>query len=167
MSTKSITESAVAIYLEETELQELGLHIPVSAKEARALISDVMREGGKQPWGKMEVDMFTYDDSVLLLARPSGKAVSCFVFEDLEALLGAALCLDDEAQSTLIWLDGCYYLFFGVGETGHAPSLYEFGRHRNCDDASFAHMAEHGKVLMAGHAIRDLRRYFSNDVRKM
>ena len=52
MATESITESAVAIYLEEPELQELGLHIPVSAREARALISDVMRKGGRQPWGK-------------------------------------------------------------------------------------------------------------------
>lgn len=161
MATESITESAVAIYLEETELQELGLHIPVSAREARALISDVMRKGGRQPWGKMEVDMFTYDDSVLLLARPSGKAVSCFVFDDLESLLGAALSLSAAAQSTLIWLDGRYYLFFGPGETCQAPALYEFGQRQSCDDGSFAHIAEHGKVLMAGHAVSELRRYFA------
>lgn len=161
MATESITESAVAIYLEETELQELGLHIPVSAREARALISDVMRKGGRQPWGKMEVDMFTYDDSVLLLARPSGKAVSCFVFDDLEALLGAALSLSAAAQSTLIWLDGSYYLFFGPGETCQAPALYEFGQRQSCDDGSFAHIAEHGKVLLANHAVSELRRYFA------
>jgi len=167
MATESITESAVAIYMEEAELQELGLHIPVSAKDAKALISDVMRKGGRQPWGMMEVDMFTYDDSVLLLARPSGKAVDCFVFDDLEDLLGAAFCLAPGEGSTLIWLDGSYYLFFGPGDTGRAAPLYEFGRHIHCDDGSFAHMAEHGKVLLAGHAVGDLRRYFSSDVHKM
>ena len=161
MSAESITESAVAIYLEETELRELGLHIPVSAKDAKNLLSNAMRKGGWQPWGKMEVDMFTYDDSVLLLARPSGKAVSCFVFDDLEALLGAALSLDPASQSTLIWLDGSYYLFFGPGETCQAPALYEYGRRQSCDDGSFAHISEHGKVLLAGRAVSELRRYFA------
>lgn len=160
MATESITESAVAIYLEETELRELGLHIPVSAKDAKDLISSAMRNRGWQPWGKMEVDMFTYDDSVLLLARPSGKAVDCFAFDDLEALLGAALSLP-EALSTLIWLDGRYYLFFGPGDAAHAAPLFEFGERLRCDDGSFAHMAEHGKVLLAGHAVGDLRRYFA------
>lgn len=160
MSAESITESAVAIYLEETELKELGLHIPVSAKEAKTLISNAMRKGGWQPWGKMEVDMFTYDDSVLLLARPSGKAVDCFAFDDLESLLGAALCLAPDALSTLIWMDGSYYLFFGPGDAGSKAPLYEFGRRVRCDDGSFAHMAEHGNVLMANHAVSELRHYF-------
>lgn len=160
MATESITESAVAIYLEETELRELGLHIPVSARDAKALISSAMRKGGWQPWGKMEVDMFTYDDSVLLLARPSGKLADCFAFDDLEALLGAALELPDRL-STLIWLDGRYYLFFGPGDAGYTAPLYEFGQHLRYDDGSFAHMSEHGKVLLSGHAIKDLRRYFA------
>lgn len=160
MATESITESAVAIYLDVEELRELGLHIPVSAKDAKALISSAMRKGGWQPWGKMEVDMFTYDDSVLLLARPSGKLADCFAFDDLEALLGAAMNLP-ETLSTLIWLDGRYYLFFGPGDAGHAAPLFEFGQHLRCDDGNFAHMAEHGKVLLADHAVRDLRRYFA------
>lgn len=166
MATESITERAVAIYLEETELQELGLHIPVSAAEARALIVSAMRTKGKRPWQTMEVDMFTYDDSVLLLARPSGKAAECFVFEDLEALLGAAGCLPRDTPSTLLWMDGAYYLLLDDPRLS-APSLNEFGRRVDCTCSGAAHMTEHGKVLLSGAAVGDLRRYFFEDVRKM
>lgn len=166
MATESITERAVAIYLEQAELLELGLHIPVSAGDARTLIVSAMRTNGKQPWQTMEVDMFTYDDSVLLLARPSGKAAECFAFDDLEDLLGAVCCLDRETPSTLVWLDGSYYLFLDDPRLS-APPLNEFGRRVRCTQSGAAHMTEHGKILLSGRAAGDLRRYFFEDVRKM
>lgn len=166
MATESITECAVAIYLAESELEELGFHIPVSAKDAKTLISNAMLTSGRQPWGKMEVDMFTYDDSVLLLARPSDRAIHCFVFDDFEDLLAAALSLPMTAQSTLIWMDGAYYLFLGVTEVGRSGALYEFGHPVHCNEGSFAHIAEHGDLLLTNRAIFELCRHFS-DVRKM
>lgn len=166
MATESITECAVAIYLAESELEELGLHIPVSAQDAKTLISNAMLTSGRQPWGKMEVDMFTYDDSVLLLARPSDRAVHCFVFDTFEDLLGAVGSLPRTAQSTLIWMDGAYYLFLGVNEVGRSGALFEFGRPVHCSEGSFAHIAEHGDVLLTNRAIFELRKHFF-DVRKM
>ena len=112
MSTNSITECAVAIYLEGADLRELGLHVPVSTADARTLIVNAMRTSGRQPWGQMEVEMFTYDDSVLLLARPSDRAATCF------------------------------------------------GHPYRCSAGQAAHMAEHGKVLMANRAAFLLNRYF-------
>lgn len=160
MSSENITECAVAIFLDETELQELGLHIPVSAKQARTLITNAMLISGREPWCEMEVDMFTYDDSVLLLARPAEGAAQCFLFEDLEDLLGAVGCLPATAQSTLIWMDGGYYLFLGIHDIGHSGALYEFGRPVPFSDEHWAHIAEHGKILAANHAIFTLTRYF-------
>lgn len=160
MSAESITECAVAIYLDETELQELGLHLPVSAKEARTLITNAMLTSGREPWCEMEVDMFTYDDSVLLLARPSEGAAQCFLFEDFEDLLGAIPSLPRTAQSTLIWMDGNYFLFLGVNDIGHTSALYEFGQPLRWNEGRWAHIAEHGKVLLANHAIFELDRYF-------
>lgn len=167
MSTESITECAVAIYMDETELQELGFHIPVSAKDAKTLISNAMLTSGRQPWRKMEVDMFTYEDSILLLARPSGKTIHCFAFDDFEDLLGAVACLPVTTQSTLIWLDETYYLFFGINPVGNANVLYEFGCPVHCSEGHFAHIAEHGKVLLANHALFELNRCFYKSVRKM
>lgn len=160
MSTKSITECAVAIYLEESELQELGLCLPVSAKDARTLIANAMLTSGRQPWEDMEVDMFTYDDSVLLLARPTGQGADCFLFEDLETLLGAVQCLPQTAQSTLLWMDGNYYLMLGVNTIEHANALYEFGFPVRCTAEKAAHIAEHGKLLIGNQAIFQLTRYF-------
>ena len=160
MSTNSITECAVAIYLEGADLRELGLHVPVSTADARTLIVNAMRTSGRQPWGQMEVEMFTYADSVLLLARPSDRAATCFRFDDLEDLIAGAACLPEDTQSTLIWLNGNYYLFLGVQEVGHTGALYEFGHPYRCSAGQAAHMAEHGKVLMANRAAFLLNRYF-------
>ena len=160
MSTETITECAVAIYLEGSELRELGLCLPVSAADARTLIVNAMRTNGRQPWSLMEVEMFTYEDSVLLMARPSERAISGFRFDDLEDLMSAAHVLPENTQSTLIWLNGNDYLFLGVQEVGHTGALYEFGRPHRCSPGQAAHIAEHGKVLMANRAVFLLNRYF-------
>lgn len=160
MSAESITECAVAIYLEGDRLRELGLGLPVSPGDARTLIANAMRTSGRQPWGDMEVDMFTYEDAVLLLARPSDMAHHCFRFDDLEALLSAAACLPEDTESTLIWLNGQYHLFLGVQDVGRTGALYEFGQPFRCPDALAAHMAEHGQVLMKERAVFLLHRYF-------
>ena len=71
-----------------------------------------------------------------------------------------AACLPEDTQSTLIWLNGNYYLFLGVQEVGHTGALYDFGHPYRCCAGQAAHMAEHGKVLMANRAAVLLNRYF-------
>ena len=101
MSTKSIHPYAVALYYTQAELQELGLEMPVTAQTARRLVSNALCGSGREPWSGMEVDLFSYEDAVLLLARPSQESAHCFLFRDFEELLAAVRCLPETAPSTL------------------------------------------------------------------
>lgn len=161
MSTKSIHPYAVALYYTQAELQELGLEMPVTAQTARRLVSNALCGSGREPWSGMEVDLFSYEDAVLLLARPSQESAHCFLFRDFEELLAAVRCLPETAPSTLLWADGNFFLFLGVCSMQGIGALYEFGQPVCCTPEQSAHLAEHGNILIGSRAIFTLGRYFA------
>lgn len=161
MSTKSIHSHAVALYYTQAELQELGLDLPVTAQTARRLVSNALCISGREPWSEMEVDLFSYEDALLLLARPSPETAHCFLFSDFETLLTAARCLPETTPSTLLWADGNFFLFLGVCSMQGIGALYEFGQPVCCTPEQAAHLAEHGNILIGSRAIFTLGRYFA------
>lgn len=162
MSLKTISNSAVAIYLSRAELSAQGItDDAITGSVARRLVREALLAGGETPWDDMELELFAGEDSLLLLARPGSFRLHCFRFPEFDALADAALACPCDLPSAVTYLDGAYYLFVRVGDEDVPDAMFEFGEAVHCPDGFFTYAGEHGDCLIAAGAIAVLKEKFA------
>jgi hypothetical protein len=162
MSQKTISNSAVAIYLSRAELSAQGITgTAITGSVARRLVREALLAGGETPWDDMELELFAAEDSLLLLARPGSFKLHCFRFFDFDALTDAALACPFDLPSAVTYLDGAFYLFVRAGDADVPSAMFEFGEAAHCPDGFFTYACEHGERIIPRGAIAVLREKFA------
>lgn len=162
METQTCTSHAVTLYFSQEDLNHRGLQLPLAPAEARQLVQSSLLTGGLAPWTAMEIDLFTYGTSLLLVARPAAETAAAFRFETLEDLIQAARLLPRAMPAVLLWSDDSFLLLPGILPEPLPRALYEFGTPAVYSAYEWAHLQEHGKMLMPGGAVSLLQQYFTD-----
>lgn len=159
-SQKTVTSSAVAIYLSRGELEGCGIQTEINGETAKKLVRDSLVAQGELPWKDMELELFSNGDTMLILARPGVFQPYCFRFEDFEGLMTAVKECAFDMPSTLTYAEGKYFLFLRAGTDGMPASMYEFGEAQPCPDGFMTHTAEQGGMIIQAGAITLLKKIF-------
>ena len=125
METQTCTSHAVTLYFSQEDLNHRGLQLPLAPAEARQLVQSSLLTGGLAPWTAMEIDLFTYGTSLLLVARPAAETAAAFRFETLEDLIQAARLLPRATPAVLLWSDDAFLLLPGILPEPLPRALYE------------------------------------------
>ena len=78
-------------------------------------------------------------------------------FADLTAALG---CFPDGIDSDVVYINGGWELFTRAEDALLPNAVFEFGEALPCSGQLYAHIGEHGVVLVRHSAVETLRRYF-------
>lgn len=78
-------------------------------------------------------------------------------FADLTAALG---CFPDGIDSDVVYIDGGWELFTRAEGTLLPNAVFEFGEALPCSGQLYAHIGEHGDVIVRHSAVETLRHYF-------
>lgn len=156
MPVSNISSHAVSISLSAEELPPV-----LDAEAAKSLIREALEAGGQPVWGDMEVELFTGNGGVLLIARPLMGEPRCFSFDDFERLLSAVLPIQDDFPSALTYMDGLWLLSLRCREEDVPFSLSEFGEpfDEYSENLDLFH-SEHGSRLIFRRAIGTLKDRF-------
>jgi len=162
MYIETVSPSAVAICLPREELELRGIEQEISAGSARDLVRQVLREAGQEPWQDMEIELFSREGDILIMARPAALSSALFAFPSGEIAIQAALACPAGLPSSLFTLDGAYYLAVRCDERKVPNVLYEYGEAALPGKAErlLAHLREHGACLIDGGAADKLKGWF-------
>lgn len=157
MPDLNVSPWAVSICFSEDELPP-----PLDSASAKKIVSDALFDGGHSVWPDMEVEVFSGNGGVLLIARPLHGALRCFSFRDVEHMIAAALSLGGEPPSRLTYMEGQWLLSIRSGSDRDACALSEFGdRIEDYSDGNEEFLSEHGQVIIPQKAVSVLKRNFS------
>lgn len=115
---------------------------------------------GAAAWDAMVLEQFSDGEGALVFVRLLRGQPRYFAFADSERLLAACAGCPPETVSSLYADQGRYVLALYPEPGGPPLSLYEFGRELAVSPHYPAHLAEYGKALLTGQAVRELRRLF-------
>lgn len=161
MPQNTVTDSSVILYIKGSDLPEASDEGTITAADARTLVLRELESHSMPPWTNMEIDMFSSEGSVLIVAYPVTRQYRCFSFSGSDELLSGISGYASPPESQLTYLDGHYLLTLSL-ETGEPPmSMYEFGDERILSDDFRSHIHEHGSVIIKRNAAGVLKKYFS------
>ena len=161
MAIKEVTHTAVAICFDAGELAELGLNSRLNGKTARALVNKALRARGVKPWAETEIEIFSFNGTLLLLARPAKYENYLFRFRNAESMLAAASLCPIEMPGRLTYFDESFILsVLSTAERLPFP-LFEFGELLPVSKDLMAHFEEHGEIVVSEQAIAVLRQFFA------
>ncbi|MCL2344127.1 MAG: adaptor protein MecA [Firmicutes bacterium] len=163
MYIETVSPNAVAICLLKEEIELRGIAQSMSAGSARELVRQVLREAGQEPWQDMEIELFSRDGDVLIMARPAAGGCALFVFSAGETAVQAALACPAGLPSSLLTQDGRYYLALRCDEQSVPNVLYEYGEAIPKAERLLAHLREHGACLIDSGAVDALKGWFGGD----
>lgn len=150
MRAVQVAENAVSIWFSREDIP--------SRRQMLTLVRRMLEKEGYEPWPETEAECFAAGEDALVIARPGRVHRRAFFFEDLEALLGGALCCRGE-DSALYLSEGGYILVLAPEEV--RAGLYEFGQARELPFGWETQAREQGRCLLPHNAAGDLRRYFA------
>jgi len=162
MYIETVSASAVAICLPREDLELRGIAAAIGPGPARELVRKVLRDAGQEPWQDMEIELYTRDGDVLIMARPATLCCTLFVFPSGELLIQAADACPGGLPSSAFTRDGKFYLSLRCDERSVPSRLYEFGETLPRAERYITHLREHGECLIDSGAVDTLKRWFGN-----
>lgn len=157
---ETITNYAVAICLSRDELLSQGFGESISEKAAMEMVRQTLISRGEDPWQNMEIEVFTGEEELLLMARPVSLSVYCFIFRDFESIISAISSFQESPPSFITYLEGSYYLLMRMKQGAAPMALYEYGQGLSCSDLLAVHITEHGRLIAGGDAVSMIRQSF-------
>ena len=161
MLIEAVSNDVVAICLNQLELNSRGLDTALSGNDARKLVVKALKEQGEQPWPEIEVELFTSEHSLLLLARPARQKTCCFSFNTIESIISAVCAYDCAAPSELFYYEGSYLLLIREAPEKLPFTLFEYGDRLHVHASLPVHIREHSNCLISENAIGLIRNTFS------
>lgn len=97
---------------------------------------------------------------MLLIARPVSDPPRRFRFGSFADLTAALGCCPDGIDSDVVYIAGGWELFTRAEDALLPNAVFEFGEALPCSRQLYAHIREHGDVIVRHSAVETLRRYF-------
>lgn len=97
---------------------------------------------------------------MLLIARPVSDPPRRFRFGSFADLTAALGCCPEGIDSDVVYIAGGWELFTRAEDTLLPNAVFEFGEALPCSGQLYAHIGEHGDVIVRHSAVETLRRYF-------
>lgn len=164
MTIEPIGRTGVALYLTPTDLARWGLSSTpgsLTLEQALTLTREACGQAGIVLDGAVEIEAYPECCGVLVFARVRPAGPSWFLFDDLEALLEAALALHaNPVDAALWWWEGKYWLSLPPGAEGAEAVCREFGSPRQGNPLLEARLEEAGQAIFPHHALNQLCRHF-------
>ena len=163
MTIEPIGAASVALYLTPADLSRRGLSAApgsLTLEQALELTREACGQAGIVLDGTVEIEAYPECCGVLVFARVRPVGPSWFLFDDLEALLEAALALHNvPVDASLWWWEGKYWLSL-PSEAEGAAVCREFASPRQADPLLEARLKEAGQSIFPHHALAQLCRHF-------
>ena len=128
--------------------------------DIRTAVDSALETHGLAPWTSMKIELFVAEKEVLLIARPISDPPRRFRFRSFADLTAALGCFPAGLDSDVVYIDGSWELFVRAGDTLLPNAVFEFGEVLPCSGQLYAHIREHGDVIVRHSAVETLRRYF-------
>ncbi|MDD5938283.1 MAG: hypothetical protein PUC36_04660 [Clostridiales bacterium] len=162
MTIQPIGNASVALYITPADLAEYG-YTPAGLTLAQALVLTraACADAGIVLEGTVEIEAYPECCGVLIFARVRPGGDQWFTFDDLEALLSAALALRPAApDAALWWWEGRYWLSLPAGAERAAAVCCEFGALASPDPLRRARLEECGSSIFSHNALSALCYHF-------
>ena len=154
MEVNILSEDAFSVYITKDELIYRGLSpADVELEEARQLIEELM----ERPIRDSTLELYSAGGDLLVFVTRNCAEISLFVFTELESLIEAALACDS-AASSLLYMDGRYYLSVRGKLSG---AFAEYGTRVSSPELIAANIAEHGRLIVSDNAIQKIKETFA------
>lgn len=160
MSQDAVGSDVVAICLSRDELSKKGFSDSLSAVSAKRLILEALKDKGEELWDDMEVEVFTCEDALLVMARPAWNEYHSFYFKSIDNIILSLESTDREFPSSLFYFQGEYILCLRAGEDELPSAFFEYGDHIKHRTEFLAHLCEHGESIIPQDAFSVLRSAF-------
>ena len=162
MTIQPIGAASVALYLTHADLSEYGFTpAGLTLEQALLLTRSACADAGIVLSGSVEIEAYPECCGVLVFARVRPDGEQWFTFDDLEALLQAALALrHTPVDGALWWWEGKYWLSLPVQAEAAAAICCEFGAPQSADPLRPARLDEAGKPIFSHNALSALFYHF-------
>lgn len=152
MDVRNIGQSAIAVFIEGTELREHNIEAEnIDLKQAASLLETA-------GWEITEFEIFAGRDSVLLFAWEKPTIPHSFEFDNIEDMLLAALRCPQDYSSKLIHDGNCYILtVYTARDETPCPALFEYGWPLELSEDYLLHIYEQYEPIILSGAVDKLK----------
>lgn len=159
MDIQAIGNQSFSVYINKDELMTRHLRPDsVTCEQILELLSPAF---GPRGLDSSCLSLFPSRSELLIFIHRMSRTTCCFRFDSFECLLSAALASYDDIPSSLFYYGGSYILYVRSWDDGCLNVLSEFGERLDTSPNYLMHLREHGKTIMDGYALSELRRVFS------
>jgi len=152
MDVRNIGQSAIAVFIEGSELREHNIEADnIDLKQAASLLETA-------GWEVTEFEIFAGRDSVLLFAWEKPTSPHSFEFDNIEDMLSAAIQCPPDYSSKLIY-DGIRYILtvYTAREEPPCPALFEYGWPLELSEEYLLHLYEQYVPIILSGAVDKLK----------
>lgn len=160
MDIQAIGNQSFSVYINEDEL--LTRHLRPESVTCEQILELLSPAFGFRGLDSSCLSLFPSRNELLIFIHRISRTTCYFQFNSFESLLSAALISSIDIPSSLYYYDGSYILYVRSWDDSDLNVLSEFGEKLNASPNYLMHLREHGRAILEGYAVSELRRIFAS-----
>ena len=159
MDIQAIGNQSFSVYIGEDEL--LMRHLRPDSVTCEQILELLSPAFGLRGLDSACLSLFPGHNELLIFIHRIYRTTGYFQFDSFERLLAAAMASFQDIPSSLFYYDDSYILYVLSWDDNELAVFSEFGERLSVSQGYIMHLREHGRLLMDGYAVSDLRSIFS------